>query len=128
MSEEKSMVKGFLLGILAGGVTGSLIALLYAPKSGRELRKDIVNKKNELMEDAEQYLENAKIRANELISESRRKAESMIDEAKKKVGGLGKNTGELYNSGVEKVSKFKDAGKSGINAYNEEREKSSSSR
>jgi len=48
MSEEKGLVKGFLLGMLAGGITGSLIALLYAPKSGIELRRDIIKKGQEL--------------------------------------------------------------------------------
>lgn len=33
--------KGFLLGALAGGVIGSITALLFAPKAGKELRQDI---------------------------------------------------------------------------------------
>jgi gas vesicle protein len=33
--------KSFLFGAVAGGVLGSVTALLLAPKSGRELRKDI---------------------------------------------------------------------------------------
>ena len=39
MSSDKS--KGLLFGFLAGGVIGAVLALLYAPKSGKELRKDI---------------------------------------------------------------------------------------
>ncbi|BBH19100.1 hypothetical protein Back11_04450 [Paenibacillus baekrokdamisoli] len=38
----KSKTRNFLLGALAGGIAGSVTALLLAPKSGRELRKDIV--------------------------------------------------------------------------------------
>jgi gas vesicle protein len=33
--------KGFFLGALAGGVIGSIAALLFAPKAGKELRQDI---------------------------------------------------------------------------------------
>lgn len=33
--------KGFLLGALAGGIIGSVTALLFAPKAGKELRQDI---------------------------------------------------------------------------------------
>ncbi|MBH5318248.1 YtxH domain-containing protein [Paenibacillus sp. GSMTC-2017] len=40
MSTRKG-TKGFLLGALAGGVIGSLTALLLAPKPGKELRQDI---------------------------------------------------------------------------------------
>lgn len=40
MSTRKG-TKGFLLGALAGGIVGSVTALLFAPKSGKELRGDI---------------------------------------------------------------------------------------
>lgn len=33
--------KGFLFGALAGGIVGSITALLLAPKPGKELRQDI---------------------------------------------------------------------------------------
>ncbi len=36
---KKSRARNFILGALAGGVAGSVTALLLAPKSGRELRK-----------------------------------------------------------------------------------------
>ncbi|CAM3991228.1 YtxH domain-containing protein [Cohnella lubricantis] len=38
---EKKVVKSFLYGALAGAVTGAVTALLFAPKKGSELRKDI---------------------------------------------------------------------------------------
>jgi gas vesicle protein len=38
----------FGLGVLAGAVTGGVIALLYAPKSGSELRQEIKGKANEV--------------------------------------------------------------------------------
>lgn len=40
---KNSGTKSFLLGALAGGIAGSLAALVLAPKSGRELRSDISN-------------------------------------------------------------------------------------
>lgn len=38
---DKKAVKSFLWGTLTGAVTGAVTALLFAPKPGRELRKDI---------------------------------------------------------------------------------------
>ncbi|MFC5405263.1 YtxH domain-containing protein [Cohnella soli] len=35
--------KAFLLGTLTGAITGAVAALLFAPKSGRELRGDIAD-------------------------------------------------------------------------------------
>jgi Gas vesicle protein len=40
---EKKVVKSFLWGALAGAVTGAVTALLFAPKAGKELRKDIAD-------------------------------------------------------------------------------------
>jgi gas vesicle protein len=38
-----TQTKSFLYGALAGGILGSVTALLLAPKSGSELRKDIAD-------------------------------------------------------------------------------------
>ena len=52
-NSEQSSAGKFLLGLLAGGVVGSAIALLYAPKSGKELRRDIRDKKDYLFDEAD---------------------------------------------------------------------------
>lgn len=39
---KNNKTRNFLLGAIAGGIAGSVTALLLAPKPGRELRKDIV--------------------------------------------------------------------------------------
>lgn len=38
---NKKVLKSFMWGALTGAVTGAVTALLLAPKSGKELRKDI---------------------------------------------------------------------------------------
>ena len=75
MSEEKGVAKGLFLGFLAGGIVGSVLALLYAPKSGKELRQDIKNKKEEILDDAEEYLDIAKHKAQDIINEGKKRSE-----------------------------------------------------
>lgn len=40
MASDENMGKGLLIGFLTGAAVGSIIALLYAPKSGKELMED----------------------------------------------------------------------------------------
>jgi len=78
----------FLIGFLAGGVVGAIIALLYAPKPGKELRADIKNKAGEVVESAEEYVSAARNKAVEIINEGKRKSEGLITEAKKRAESL----------------------------------------
>lgn len=132
MFNEKKGNNGFLLGLLTGGVIGSLAALLYAPKSGKELRQDIVTKKDELLEETDRIIDNAKTRASEIIAEGRKKAMMLIDEGRKKVESFTESGENMLTNGKEKIeetvssvsetaSKVKDAVRSGVDAYNNER-------
>ena len=40
---------GFVLGAIIGGAAAAITALLYAPKSGKELREDISNEFDDFM-------------------------------------------------------------------------------
>lgn len=95
-NEKTAMVKGLVTGTLIGGIVGAAIALLYAPKSGRELRGDIREKTNKLLTDAETAIERAKA-----------KVATAVEEAKQRV--------------VAEEERLKDAVKAGVDAYKEER-------
>lgn len=41
MSEQNINTKDFIIGALVGGMVGAALALAFAPKSGKELRRDI---------------------------------------------------------------------------------------
>lgn len=138
MSEEKGMAKGLFIGFLAGGVVGGIIALLYAPKSGKEFRADIKLKKDEMIDDAEEYLDIAKHKAQDMINEGKKRSEELISEAKKKAGNLLEDANKILNVAKEKTatayettkgkvseesSKVKDAIKAGVEAYKDERNK-----
>ncbi|MCB0292558.1 MAG: YtxH domain-containing protein, partial [Calditrichaeota bacterium] len=50
MSDNRGL--DFLKGFLVGGAMGAIIALLYAPKSGRETREDLGGKVGDMYEKA----------------------------------------------------------------------------
>jgi len=83
--EKKESGGSFLKGILFGGLVGAVVALLYAPKSGKALREDIKKKSGELKKDADILFEEAKNRATELIEKGIKQAEVLKNEAEQKL-------------------------------------------
>jgi gas vesicle protein len=86
--------KGFLLGAVIGGAVGAVVALLFAPKSGRELRQDIADKGEELYNKASDLLNKdeepsmvedvyneGKARAERIVTNARTQAESILSSA-----------------------------------------------
>lgn len=77
-NNKKSSGKGFALGALFGGIFGGLAALLFAPKSGKQTRKDLAKKcrsfsdkthsvHNDICESCSNFLEKAKETLSELL-------------------------------------------------------------
>ena len=134
MSQENGYVKGLFSGLLAGGAIFALIALLSAPKSGKELRKDIQDKTDEYYDETEKFIADAKVKAKDMMNEGKKRSEQLIANAKAKSEELLKNaerifteakskTGSIVSTGKEVVdgetSKLKTAFKAGVNAYKE---------
>ena len=57
MEHESDRLNGFLAGILVGGVIGSLLTMLFTPVTGKRLRRNITNRTEDLIEDANEYYE-----------------------------------------------------------------------
>jgi gas vesicle protein len=72
MSENSS---DLLVGLLFGGLIGAALGILYAPKSGRETRDEIVGKTKELLGKAKEEYEEA-------IERSKAAYESAVKELK----------------------------------------------
>jgi gas vesicle protein len=134
MAGDNNSGKGLFIGLLAGGAIGALIGLLFAPKSGRELRGDIKQKSDEYLDDAEKYIANAKTRAKDLINEGKKRSERLITDAKTKSDELLKDAEKIFTDARTKASgavqtgrksiedetdKLKTAFKAGVDAYKE---------
>ncbi|MBC8184592.1 YtxH domain-containing protein [candidate division KSB1 bacterium] len=92
MSEENTgSGVSFIKGLLFGGFIGAGLALLYAPKTGKELREELKEKSGELKSEAEKYYAEAKDISSDLLVDGLKKAEQLkkdaevaFEEAKKK--------------------------------------------
>lgn len=119
--------RNLLLGFLSGALVGGAIALLYAPKPGKELRNDLVKKGGELADDLEVYLQDAQEKAKTLINEGKEKSSALITDAKKRADTLLEDAEQILTGAKDKVTgegdKLKNAVKAGVDAYKHERDK-----
>ncbi len=111
-SSNSHSAADFTYGFLAGGLIIGSLALLFAPKKGKALRRDIGNAANgllntstEYLHDAGDYLNIAKEKAEDLISESSDKITKLLDTTESK---LVDSAGHFVSEGRGKINKLLD--------------------
>ncbi len=132
MERDNGLVKGLAIGILAGGAIGAVLALLYAPKSGKELRAEIKERADSVIEDAEGYAKAARSKASVIISEAKQRSEKLILSAQDQANTLIQDADRILSGAKQKTgtaleegARLKSAVKAGVEAFKEERERSS---
>jgi gas vesicle protein len=104
---ERDEFGAFLVGFVVGGLTGAVVALLFAPQSGEETRALIKDKSIELRDKAQVSAEEALARAEQLASDARLRAEELTKEARTRATELANEVRERGKSAVEAVRKTK---------------------
>ncbi len=56
-NHNKLSGKGFALGALVGGLFGGMTALMFTPKSGKKMRKDMAKSYNRISDEAHDLME-----------------------------------------------------------------------
>jgi gas vesicle protein len=127
--------------LLVGGGIGAILALLFAPKSGEELRGDIadVTRKGiekgketagQLQEKAGEYYEVTRDKAGEYYQTAQQKVGDLKDKAQETVGDLRDKAGELTEKAkgavAQSANPFTAAIEAGKDAYTEEKRKTES--
>ena len=131
MGNDNDNISTRLTYLLIGGGIGAVIALLFAPKSGQELRGDIadatrkgIDKSREtaqqLGERAGEYYESTRERAGELYSQAANKASDVYSQASEKVSEVAQTARATAARQTSTVAAALDAGKK---AYQEEKRK-----
>ena len=131
MGNDNDNISTRLTYLLIGGGIGAVIALLFAPKSGQELRGDLadatrkgIDKSREaaqqLGERAGEYYESTRERAGELYNQAASKASEVYSQASEKVGEVANTARATAARQTSTVAAAIDAGKK---AYQEEKRK-----
>ncbi len=131
MGNDNDNISTRLTYLLIGGGIGAVIALLFAPKSGQELRGDLadatrkgIDKSREaaqqLGERAGEYYESTRDRAGELYNQAASKASDAYTQASEKVSEVAQTARATAARQTNTVAAAIDAGKK---AYQEEKRK-----
>jgi len=110
MSEKYT--RGFIFGALIGGAVGAVTALLLAPKSGEELRKDLAEKGTDVYNKASKYFVEKEVEISEsvksTVNEGRMKAEKIVHSAKTQADEILASAEKVFNDAKYKASTSKD--------------------
>ncbi len=71
----------FFRGLLVGGFMGAVAGILFAPKSGKELRSELKQKGSETFEDARHMYGDTMDKAETILEDARRRAKELKEEA-----------------------------------------------
>jgi gas vesicle protein len=106
--------------LLIGGGIGAILALLFAPKSGHELRGDIADATRKGIDRSREAAQQLGDRAGEYYEATRTRAGELYTQAAERVGEVAQNAREAAQRQSGTVAAAIDAGKK---AYQEEKRK-----
>lgn len=106
--------------LLIGGGIGAILALLFAPKSGQELRGDIADATKKGIDRSREAAQQLGDRAGEYYEATRGRASELYSQAAEKVTEVAQTAREAASRQTGTVAAAIDAGKK---AYQEEKRK-----
>ncbi|HQX54622.1 MAG TPA: YtxH domain-containing protein [Pyrinomonadaceae bacterium] len=120
---EESSIATKLSYLIIGGGIGAVLALLFAPKSGQELRGDIADVTRKGIEKSKETATQLQEKAGEYYEVSREKATEFYQTAQDKAEDL---TEKAKAAAVRTANPFSAAIEAGKDAYTQEKRKNES--
>jgi gas vesicle protein len=118
-----------LKGLLIGGLIGVVVGILYAPKSGKETREDIIRTTEDLLSRAKDEYEKAIEKSKAAYEAAVKRLKDLELSAKEKVHEVEGKVTEFAQHGAETIqdnkNRLKKAIDAGVDAYRDEKTKKS---
>jgi len=134
-NNNDSYARGLITGAFLGGAIGAVAALLFAPKSGEDLRRDLADKSQVAVDKAQGYISDIEVDLNSVVkstvNEGKKKADAIIGSAKTQAEEIISNAEAVLSSArtkatstkenvQNKISNVKDATNAGVSAFKDE--------
>jgi gas vesicle protein len=100
---ERDEFGAFLVGFIVGGLSGAVVALLFAPQSGEETRALIKDKSIELRDKAQISAEEAIARAEAAAADARARADELARQLRERGHVVVEDVRERGRSAVDAV-------------------------
>lgn len=84
-NEDQKNSKDFLIGTLIGGIVGASLALLWAPKTGKELRHNLNEQAHNAKEKGEKLAGTAKVKTTNMFEKVRNASSPVQDDLETKI-------------------------------------------
>jgi gas vesicle protein len=107
MEERDKKLASAALLIVAGGVIGAGLALLFAPQTGTRTRKDLLRYAKKARHRADEAVEELAVNVNSLLETIGEKTEELVVKGKNVAGSSRKELIHLIEEGASRLEKFR---------------------
>jgi gas vesicle protein len=103
--DQKIAVAALL--ILAGGIVGAGVALIFAPQSGQRTRKDIVRYARKTKNRADEAVDDLSTTVSDLVDTIGDKTDDLLEKGKGVAGSARKDLIRLIEEGASRLEQFR---------------------
>jgi len=107
MDDKDKKVAVAALLMVAGGMVGAGIALLFAPQSGQRTRRDIMRSAKKVKSRADEAVDDLAVNINDLVETIGDKTDDIHDKGKDIAGNARKDLIRLIEEGASRLEKFR---------------------
>ncbi|MDD2582543.1 MAG: YtxH domain-containing protein [Desulfuromonadaceae bacterium] len=107
MEDRDKKIAAAALLVLAGGVIGTGLALLFAPQSGSRTRKDILRYSKKVGNRADEVVDDLAANVSTMVEAISEKTDDLLEKGKDVAGGARKDLIRLIEEGASKLEKLR---------------------
>lgn len=107
MEDRDNKLAAAALLIVAGGVIGAGIALLFTPQSGKKNRKDLLRYTKKVRNRADETVDELASNVSNMVESIGDKTDELVERGKEVAGSARKDLIRLIEEGTSKLEKFR---------------------